>query len=62
MGVATCKDIADYFRMTQREVNPHIGELIDRGDIAPVDVEGWQEPAYLSADARLPRQIPGQSV
>ena len=37
--------------MTQREVSPHIEELIESGAMAPVVVEGWQETAYLSSDA-----------
>ena len=62
MGVATCKDIADYYRMTQRDVSPRIDELLEGGELAPVEVEGWKETAYLSADARLPRKISGQSL
>ncbi|MGI9220634.1 MAG: winged helix-turn-helix domain-containing protein [Woeseiaceae bacterium] len=62
LGVATVQDIADYFRMTSREVGPLVAELVDNGDVAPVVVEGWGEPAYLSADARLPRQISGHSL
>lgn len=62
LGVGTVQDIADYFRMTSREVGPLVAELVENGDVTPVVVEGWDEPAYLSADARLPRQISGHSL
>jgi uncharacterized protein YcaQ len=62
MGVATVHDMADYFRMTARDARPHVESLVESGDITPVAVEGWQEPAYLSCTARLPRQISGSSL
>ena len=62
LGVATLRDLADYFRMSPREAAPRIAELVENGDINPVSVDGWEEQAYLSADARLPRQIGGASL
>jgi uncharacterized protein YcaQ len=48
--------------MSAREAAPQVAELAENGDIHPVSVDGWTEPAYLSADARLPRQIGGASL
>jgi len=62
MGIATLRDLADYFRMSPREAAPRVAELVENGDINPVSVDGWEEQAYLSADARLPRQIGGASL
>jgi uncharacterized protein YcaQ len=62
LGVSTLRDLADYFRMTPREAAPRVAELVENGDINPVSVDGWEEQAYLSADARLPRQISGASL
>lgn len=62
LGVATAADLADYFRMTMREVLPYIHELTDAGFLSPVAVDGWQEEAYLASDARLPREISGHSL
>lgn len=62
LGVATLRDLADYFRMSPREAAPRIAELVENGDINPVSVDGWEEQAYLSVDARLPRQIGGASL
>jgi uncharacterized protein YcaQ len=62
LGVATRHDLADYFRMSPRDVLPRIGELVEEGHLTPVEVEGWREQAYLSSQARLPRSIEGASL
>jgi uncharacterized protein YcaQ len=56
-GVGTVKDLADYFRLPNRDARGAITELVDGGDLLPVTVEGWKEPAYLHRDARIPRRI-----
>ena len=62
LGVATAADLSDYFRMSPRAAAPHIDELVESGELLPVQVEGWTQPAYLSRNARLPRSIPGASL
>jgi len=62
LGVATVQDLADYYRMTARNVAPRVNELVEEGALTPVKVEGWKEQAYLSATARLPRTIDGASL
>lgn len=62
MGIATTHDIADYFRMSAREVRPLIDELVANEDVYPVAVEGWRDESFLAADARLPRKIEGHSL
>jgi uncharacterized protein YcaQ len=62
LGVATLQDLADYFRMSARDAAPVLADLVDSGDVSAVRVEGWDEQAYLSVDAKLPRQIEGESL
>lgn len=62
LGVATLADIADYYRMVPRDVAPRVAEMVEEGALLPVEVEGWDEPAYLAAGTRLPRAIPGASL
>jgi uncharacterized protein YcaQ len=57
LGVATAADLADYYRMPVRETRPRLTELVEAGELRPVRVEGWREPAYLHPGARLPRGI-----
>ena len=51
-GIATMKDLADYYRMSTREAVPRVAELVETGDVCQVSVEGWKEPGFL---AILPR-------
>ena len=62
LGIATLQDLADYFRMAARDITPLLDDLVDSGDLSAVRVESWGEQAYLSADARLPRRIAGESL
>ena len=62
LGVATKRDLADYFRLSPRDVAPRIEELVEEGALSRVDVENWQEPGYLASAARLPRAVEGASL
>jgi uncharacterized protein YcaQ len=62
MGIGSAHDLADYFRMSTREALPRLAELVEDGSISAVSVDGWTVPAFISAGARLPRQIPGASL
>jgi uncharacterized protein YcaQ len=56
-GVGTLRDLADYFRMRTDEARPRLEELREAGRLRLVQVEGWREPAWLHADAVLPRRL-----
>ena len=57
MGVATLRDLRDYFRMGVADAKARIDELVEAGALQPVTVHGWREPAYLDPAARRPRRI-----
>lgn len=61
-GVATVRDLADYYRMSARDAAPLLRDLVDDHSLTEVQVEGWQETAYLSSSARYPRSIGGASL
>jgi uncharacterized protein YcaQ len=62
LGVATLQDMADYFRMTPTKIAPLIDDLVNAGELSLVRVEDWNDQAYLSSEAKLPRQITGESL
>ncbi len=51
LGIATARDLADYYRLKMGEARPRIAELVDGGAAIPVRVEGWKDPAYLDRNA-----------
>jgi uncharacterized protein YcaQ len=62
MGVATSGDLRDYFRLPVEGFKDRIAELVEAGDLTPVVVEGWDRPAYLARDARMPRRASGAAL
>lgn len=60
-GVGTELCLADYFRIRREEARPAIEKLVSDGELVPVTVPGWK-PAWLHADARLPRRVHAEAL
>ena len=56
-GVATAKDLRDYFRLSSADGAAAIAALVEGGALLPVAVEGWTQAAYLSVGAAVPRKV-----
>jgi len=56
-GVATGKDLRDYFRLRPDEGRSAVEALAEEGALVEVKVEGWRDVAYLSAGAAAPRRV-----
>jgi uncharacterized protein YcaQ len=62
MGVATSKDLRDYFRLPVEGFKARLGELVETGGLVPVSVKGWRETAYLDPAAKRPRKMDAQAL
>ncbi|WP_346767214.1 winged helix-turn-helix domain-containing protein [Enterovirga aerilata] len=57
LGIATERDLRDYFRLTPEDGRTALAGLVEAGELMPVEVAGWSNPAYLDPNARFPRRI-----
>jgi uncharacterized protein YcaQ len=57
LGIATLRDLRDYFRLPTKDAAERLAELVEAGTLIPVAVEGWQHTAYVPARMRVPRSI-----
>jgi uncharacterized protein YcaQ len=62
LGIATERDLRDYFRLPPADARARLAELVEEGALLPVSVEGWREPAFLDPAARRPRRIAAQAL
>ena len=57
LGVATARDLRDYFRLSVADAAARLNELVEAKVVVPVTVQGWAQQGYLFAAARRPRRI-----
>lgn len=58
LGIATEGELADYFRFYKTEARPYIKQLLQKGELVEVKVEGWSEAGYaLPATLENPMEL-----
>jgi uncharacterized protein len=57
LGVANMVEIRDYFRMPVAACKTAINELVDSGELIPVEIDGSKGLSYLHRDAKIPRRV-----
>jgi uncharacterized protein YcaQ len=62
LGVATLRDLRDYFRLPTADAAARLQELIEEGAMVPVSVEGWKHSAYVPDRVRVPRAIESSAL
>jgi uncharacterized protein len=61
-GIGTERGLRDYFRLRPQQVRPAIAELVEAGELLPVEVAGWARPGYLHVAARRPRSVRARAL
>jgi uncharacterized protein YcaQ len=62
LGVAAERDLRDYLRLPTAETRERVAELVEAGELLPVEVDGWRLPAYLWPGATVPRGVDARAL
>lgn len=62
LGVATEKDLRDYFRLDPADSRSRLLELVEEGQLLTCRVQGWKQPAYCLPDPKVPRKVPASAL
>ncbi|WP_334185438.1 winged helix-turn-helix domain-containing protein [Novosphingobium sp.] len=60
-GIATDRELRDYFRQSPEQARPAIAALAEEGVLVPVSIEGKRH-AWLHREARRPRRIEARAL
>lgn len=50
VGIGTIEHIADYYRLHKKVTTDIIQAMVNKGEVMPVAVDGWEKLAYIHAD------------
>jgi len=57
LGVATERDLRDYYRLDVSDSKRRVAELVEAGELLPITVQGWRQVAYCRGEPRIPRRV-----
>jgi len=61
-GIGTVNDLADYHRQKVTPCKTLVKELVEEGELIETTVDGWGKPAYLHAEAKVPRKLSARAL
>lgn len=62
LGIATERDLRDYYRLSPEQSRQAVLELVDAGVLEAVAVRGWRQQAYRHVESRTPRKVTGRAL
>jgi uncharacterized protein len=61
-GIATEKELRDYFHLPPEHCKARIAELVEAGELVPARVGEFPQKMYLWPEARTPRQVDARAL
>ena len=62
MAVATADELGAYFYQKATKVRPLVKAMAADGELVPVQVRGWDKPAFMHPEAALPRRVRARAL
>jgi uncharacterized protein YcaQ len=62
LGIATEKDLRDYFRLDPTDSRARLAELEEAGDLLRCEVQGWKQPGWCRPGAKIPRKVAASAL
>ncbi|SSB94460.1 hypothetical protein SAMN04488697_101193 [Pseudomonas sp. 43mfcvi1.1] len=62
LGIATEKDLRDYFRLDPADSRARLADLEEAGDLLRCEVQGWKQPAWCRPGAKIPRKVAASAL
>jgi len=62
LGIATEKDLRDYFRLDPADSRGRLAELEEAGELQRCQVQGWKQPAWCRPAVKIPRKVAASAL
>ena len=62
LGVATEKDLRDYFRLELAQCRSALAALVEDGALQACEVQGWKQRAYCLPEPKVPRRVSASAL